>query len=123
MIRRPPIATRTDTRLPYTTLFRARLERELQLAWADGRSPDEVMANLAGMREIKYILVYPETGDIVIAGPAGDWKMSAEGRTVRSEEHTSELQSLMRSSYAVFCLKNKKKQQQHLMYLCITYQH
>lgn len=62
-----------------------RLERELQLAWADGRSPDEVMANLAGMREIKYVLVYPETGDIVLAGPAGDWKTNAEGRTVCAE--------------------------------------
>lgn len=62
-----------------------RLERELQLAWADGRSPDEVMANLAGMREIKYVLVYPATGDVVIAGPAGDWKINAEGRTVCAE--------------------------------------
>ena len=62
-----------------------RLERELQLAWADGRSPDEVMANLAGLREIKYLLVYPETGDVVIAGPAGDWKTNAEGRTVNAD--------------------------------------
>ncbi len=62
-----------------------RLEKEIQLLWADGRLPDESMANLAGLSEIKYLLVYPETGDIVIAGPAGEWKTNAEGRTVNAD--------------------------------------
>src|SRR3546814_5832690 len=94
MIRRPPRSTRTDTLFPYTTLFRS-----LDLAIAVGR---------------KHF-----TGDTVelLPGRAVDRQYiieSADGlekiRHVleRSEEHTSELQSLMRISYAVFCLKKKK---------------
>ena len=59
-----------------------RLERELQLRQAAGLPPDETMKLLAGLQRIKYVLVYPETGDIVIAGPAGDWKQDQEGRWV-----------------------------------------
>ncbi|WP_254513448.1 DUF1598 domain-containing protein [Anatilimnocola floriformis] len=59
-----------------------RLERELQLRQAAGLPPDETMKLLAGLQRIKYVLVYPETGDIVIAGPAGDWKQDFEGRWV-----------------------------------------
>ena len=69
-----------------------RLEKEIQLLWADGRTPDEAMLNLAGMTEIKYLLVYPETSDIVIAGPAGDWKTDAEGRIVNAESGRPVLQ-------------------------------
>lgn len=69
-----------------------RLEKEIQLLWADGRLPDESMANLAGLSEIKYLLVYPETGDIVIAGPAGEWKTNAEGRTVNADTDRPVLQ-------------------------------
>src|SRR3546814_940949 len=78
MIRRPPRSTRTDTLFPYTTLFRS---RRLLLVWRATLVP-------APHREV----------NLYSASPFPD----------RSEEHTSELQSLMRISYAVFCLKNKK---------------
>lgn len=62
-----------------------RLEREVQLLAALGREPDEAMRTLAGMTRVQYILVYPETGDIVLAGPAGDWRRDGEGRFVSAE--------------------------------------
>src|SRR3546814_16720834 len=92
MIRRPPRSTRTDTLFPYTTLFRSRLrallgERRLRLQ-LQGRGA-------AGVR------LRPQ--------PDGACRQPVRHeRQVRSEEHTSELQSLMRISYAVFCLKKKK---------------
>jgi hypothetical protein len=51
-----------------------------------GRQPDEAMQTLAGMVRIKYLLLYPETGDIVLAGPAGGWRRDAEGRFVDVEK-------------------------------------
>src|SRR3546814_9060328 len=91
MIRRPPRSTRTDTLFPYTTLFRSKAE--------------------------PISAIYPDS-------PAenGGWKVKTIGASStaqkphgspeagRSEEHTSELQSLMRISYAVFCLKKKTPQ-------------
>jgi hypothetical protein len=59
-----------------------RLEREVQLLQAQGREPSEAMQTLAGLKRIQYILIYPETGDIVLAGPAGNWRRDAEGRYV-----------------------------------------
>src|SRR3546814_4007322 len=109
MIRRPPSSTRTDTLFPYTTLFRSispRLDvgrlyrladharRELRLGDQCSQSP-KADHRFRGPRNL--------AGDI---GPALIHQ--------RSEEHTSELQSLMRISYAVFCLKKKK--QAKLMY-------
>src|SRR3546814_8195236 len=88
MIRRPPRSTRTDTLFPYTTLFRSRR-------------------------------AHPRHGDGGFIGSAVEWRIVSNRRDVggrwcgricatpRSEEHTSELQSLMRISYAVFCLKKK----------------
>src|SRR3546814_3795734 len=88
MIRRPPRSTRTDTLFPYTTLFRsvdiAGLER-------NGRFLGELGAMRAGIAEI--------LDQLHLGLRIAD--------AVRSEEHTSELQSLMRISYAVFCLKKK----------------
>src|SRR3546814_5686667 len=96
MIRRPPRSTRTDTLFPYTTLFRSKLGHE--------RNPHPPFA------AAKYRLFRSGGAggtDIQARRPGlGAW-LSA-GR--RSEEHTSELQSLMRISYAVFCLKKKKRQ-------------
>src|SRR3546814_6027896 len=91
MIRRPPRSTRTDTLFPYTTLF---------------RSPEEVPLNLGHSRILNHRL-------LVWRGrrPAS-W--GSRANRLRSEEHTSELQSLMRISYAVFCLK-KKKNNQHII--------
>src|SRR3546814_2156671 len=86
MIRRPPRSTRTDTLFPYTTLFRS----GPQGAVAGNRRRDRPRAGPG--RSPKN------------ASPDG-----AKRRSGRSEEHTSELQSLMRSSYAVFCLKKKKQ--------------
>jgi hypothetical protein len=59
-----------------------RLEREVQLLHAQGKQPDGVMQNLAGLQRIQFVLVYPETGDIVLAGPAGDWRPDDDGRMV-----------------------------------------
>src|SRR3546814_7870266 len=86
MIRRPPRSTRTDTLFPYTTLFRS-----------PGPPPH------FGCQECRA------DADAVRAAHrrAGDTPQP------RSEEHTSELQSLMRISYAVFCLKKKKKKENH----------
>jgi hypothetical protein len=71
---------------PLRKISLTRLEREAQLLAAAGRSPDEAMQTLAGLIRIKYILVYPESGDIVLAGPAGDWRRDAEGRFVDAEK-------------------------------------
>src|SRR3546814_6045131 len=90
MIRRPPRSTRTDTLFPYTTLFRSHHEIPSQ-TFRRGNEP-RPCAQMA-MR------TFPS--------PHGR-SDAAESR--RSEEHTSELQSLMRISYAVFCLKKKKTQ-------------
>src|SRR3546814_3904068 len=127
MIRRPPRSTRTDTLFPYTTLFRSldyaagrfalaslkQLGVELRLVPARGWVLDE--ADLLAACDARTGLVYVSqvnalTGqhvdlETIAAGLAG----SPTALLVRSEEHTSELQSLMRISYAVFCLKNKKK--------------
>src|SRR3546814_5515814 len=83
MIRRPPRSTRTDTLFPYTTLFRSPQVRIL---------PGAPLRNKAG-----------HGARLCFGGPCDQCLQQ------RSEEHTSELQSLMRISYAVFCLKKKKK--------------
>jgi hypothetical protein len=59
-----------------------RLEREVQLRRAGGQPPTESMRLLAGLQRVKYVFVYPESGDLVIAGPAGDWRTDTEGRPV-----------------------------------------
>src|SRR3546814_1110872 len=93
MIRRPPRSTRTDTLFPYTTLFRS---------LRDGRRRRQRDA-LDGEREFSASCCRPSPSEHRgAASPAG-----ARTPRDRSEEHTSELQSLMRISYAVFCLKKK----------------
>src|SRR3546814_5030884 len=96
MIRRPPRSTRTDTLFPYTTLFRSHPADAL--AMMDFVYQPEIAAQMA--EYVNYICPVPAAQEI-IRGHAEE----AE----RSEEHTSELQSLMRISYAVFCLKKKIK--------------
>src|SRR3546814_8454068 len=88
MIRRPPRSTRTDTLFPYTTLFRS-VRGGVDLTLAAVANP--VVAG----------------GALVAYGMSTSTGMVAYQSTLRSEEHTSELQSLMRLSYAVFCLKKK----------------
>ncbi len=62
-----------------------RLESELQNRLAVGLGPDATMQHLAGLRRVQYVFVYPETGEIVIAGPAGDWAYDADSRAVAVE--------------------------------------
>ncbi|MDE0818209.1 MAG: DUF1598 domain-containing protein [Pirellulaceae bacterium] len=74
-----------------------RLQRELELLRAQGHDPDAAMRNLAGIYKIQYVLVYPESGDIVIAGPAGQWTDDADGRIVhqRTRRPTAKLDHLV----------------------------
>src|SRR3546814_9109346 len=98
MIRRPPRATRTDTLFPYTTLFRS--IEEVREKFLFGR-PFRTAVSLAILgNENLYDWV-----DCVF----GILNSNCQLAVIRSEEHTSELQSLMRISYAVFCLKKKKQ--------------
>lgn len=69
-----------------------RLERHLQRLHAEGKRPTNVMENLAGIRRVKYIFVYPETRDIVLAGPAGDWTIDHDLRAVDPETGAPVLQ-------------------------------
>src|SRR3546814_1011755 len=102
MIRRPPRSTRTDTLFPYTTLFRSHLQEALEANLREGGGemvgPVAETRGLAGQCRQLSLQEGPE-------GLAGGVDIPA---VARSEEHTSELQSLMRISYAVFCLKKKK---------------
>src|SRR3546814_6780462 len=107
MIRLPPRSTRTDTLFPYTTLFRStrnRTHRRVQT----GRS----QIRLLGLGNI-FKLLARDLAHLVGVRPLaarGDAHgFLQQDRRRRSEEHTSELQSLMRISYAVFCLKKKKE--------------
>src|SRR3546814_5597328 len=96
MIRRPPRSTRTDTLFPYTTLFRS-VRRG-----AGQESGDPVPARRTGDAGRNAAPADPQDG--VGHGP---YAAQGDRASPRSEEHTSELQSLMRISYAVFCLKKK----------------
>src|SRR3546814_4410712 len=117
MIRRPPRSTRTDTLFPYTTLFRSdilgnplgrrvqvcrHLPRHIRVA----RKPDlQGMARICKMWGHRNLKAPRKRADVVLRHHLG-----------RSEEHTSELQSLMRISYAVFCLKKKNRRKTHIAY-------
>ncbi len=80
-----------------------RLEREVQIRLAAGEPIEEDLAYLAGLQRVQYVLVYPETGDVVLAGPAGGWQRDAEGRVVSSETgrpvvRLNDLVTLLRAS-------------------------
>src|SRR3546814_10615632 len=96
IIRRTPRSTRTDTLFPYTTLFRSpeTVPRLRRTGGADLRR------GLIGFRPLRRLFMPNQ-------GPASRPDDRQCDRRIRSEEHTSELQSLMRNSYAVFCLKKK----------------
>src|SRR3546814_9682626 len=105
MIRRPPRSTRTDTLFPDTPVFRSLLD----------------LLDLAVHAVVRHRVVKCRTSMTAEIGrweahlldnTAGDGRKDVTADKVRSEEHTSELQSLMRNSYAVFCLKKKKSKQQ-----------
>src|SRR3546814_4017064 len=102
MIRRPPRSTRTDTLFPYTTLFRsgiAELEVDHRIV---GPPAGEQRLERVGAGRDAHLIIAPL--ERAFQGP-GERLVVLD----RSEEHTSELQSLMRISYAVFCLKKKTK--------------
>src|SRR3546814_9146889 len=105
MIRLTPRSTRTDTLFPYTTLFRS-----TALARADARS-----VTLDVLGAVVDAIVTEAAERVEVKAPPPTTRTPATvaeaflTRLDRSEEHTSELQSLMRISYAVFCLKKKKK--------------
>src|SRR3546814_16696996 len=96
LIRRPPRSTRTDTLFPYTTLFRSEMvrpeaaRRDIELKIRE--QPGHVQRPMLRLGRIDRRMAHQYIHDVE-----------------RSEEHTSELQSLMRISYAVFCLKKKKQ--------------
>src|SRR3546814_2412067 len=92
MIRRPPRSTRTDTLFPYTTLFRSLLG----------------LLGFTGPTRVTIVVAAPTPGGRLAPVSIGLTDL------LRSEEHTSELQSLMRTSYAVFCLKKKKTNKHNL---------
>src|SRR3546814_10435731 len=106
MIRRPPRATRTDTLFPYTTLFRSLLRAGERAVVEVQRVGDPVQEGAADGAAIVLDQVEIAGRD---ADPPGERALRDADLlpATRSEEHTSELQSLMRISYAVFCLKKK----------------
>src|SRR3546814_1510145 len=116
--RRPPRSTRTDTLIPYSTLFRSvrssfseRADGDLRIDGDPGALRDRRQAIASGewtwLRQVHGATV------VTVAEPGQHAGAEADAAvTARSEEHTSELQSLMRISYAVFCLKKKKHTRQ-----------
>src|SRR3546814_8119187 len=106
MIRRPPRSTRTDTLFPYTTLFRARLP-------ASSVAPTTIIPLFSPFPQFFDVNLLPSPTTRNREQHPRHHGYSSYGLPRRSEEHTSELQSLMRISYAVFCLKKKKKQIQN----------
>src|SRR3546814_9472023 len=113
MLRRTPRSTRTDTLFPYTTLFRSR-ERALD-------SVETVV--VTSMHQRKQMMFDQSDAFAILPGGIGtleeavgllSWRrLDLHAKPVRSEEHTSELQSLMRISYAVFCLNKKQPTTNH----------
>src|SRR3546814_2436224 len=95
MILRPPRSTRTDTLFPYTTLFRSRF------SWLTSGCMYTARSTCSPSRH-RWVIGSGTAG-------SGGAVVDVVLPSTRSEEHTSELQSLMRISYAVFCLKKKKK--------------
>src|SRR3546814_3607318 len=123
MIRPPPRSTRTDTLFPYTTLFRS----ETCIPWfrllyiySAGLTPRMLDLMAREPRIVRYLdIPMQHASDAVLERmrrperKARQREKLRQIREARSEEHTSELQSLMRISYAVFCLKKTNRQQNH----------
>src|SRR3546814_5345627 len=128
MIRRPPRSTRTDTLFPYTTLFRSqqaaddealsgtKLHGRFSPARRQGRNGEAAKAHRTRIAQLRHLRADAHRDAAVVEhggreGQADTILLVLDGcgaeALLRSEEHTSELQSLMRISYAVFCLKNK----------------
>src|SRR3546814_6113943 len=104
MLRRPPRSTRTDTLFPYTTLFRSAAADRIAVNF--GQAVDRLL--LKCRRAMRMAVPFVVGRGVRQAKVGG-----------RSEEHTSELQSLMRISYAVFCLKKKNKLKSYTDYILL----
>src|SRR3546814_9038372 len=115
MIRRPPRSTRTDTLFPYTTLFQSELSRQKRAAGRRWLLSCSVISSQCVVEIIDrpYMVARPVAwnGGKSCVNPATQRlvEIGLPGNAFRSEEHTSELQSLMRISYAVFSMKKKKR--------------
>src|SRR3546814_9463887 len=114
MLRPPPKANRTDTLFPYPTLFRSRGQFDplarADPALRDGRGSGRQLSRDQAQIDLRLRISGRPVGDLLVSqplGPSGTTRPLWADRHRRSEEHTSELQSLMRISYAVFCLKKK----------------
>src|SRR3546814_5058370 len=109
MIRRPPISTRTDPLFPYTTLFRSAFDRLGDVAGLFHHRHVAAAAkqHFTRLRHPHRVKVHRAGVDHPVVRAPRQQRRLADARGFRSEEHTSELQSLMRNSYAVFCLKKK----------------
>src|SRR3546814_7953108 len=112
MIRRPPRSTLTDTLFPFTTLFRSTSRGKIGLVMQPSCRESRRLS--IGYDRPSKRRSREGRGDVAQHKITGDRTMKTTARhflfaAVRSEEHTSELQSLMRISYAVFCLKKKKQ--------------
>src|SRR3546814_3434272 len=120
MIRRPPRSTRTDTLFPYTTLFRSAGSTQITAALSsnfvtDG-GPGAQTIDLRGLGPNRTLVLLNgrRAGPAGTRGAVSSFDLNVLPLSiVRSEEHTSELQSLMRISYAVFCLKKNNRIQSH----------
>src|SRR3546814_5788191 len=115
MLRRPPRSTRTDTLFPYTTLFRSHVGGFSRNHWPRPwlrRAKSKISGERREAGEDCEVPVRERQGPVSLQQSS----KAASGCSAkqRSEEHTSELQSLMRISYAVFCLKKTKKQKRAL---------
>src|SRR3546814_3836670 len=116
MIRRPPRSTRTDTLFPYTTLFRSCASLVIAPKQDSKLKHIEFVPLNPGRALVVLVTEDGEVENRLVQVPLGlpaSVFMEATNYLNRSEEHTSELQSLMRISYAVFCLKKKNK---HIYY-------
>src|SRR3546814_2615946 len=107
-VRRPPRSTRTDTLFPYTTLFRSRAQRGHPGGVGGRGGPRLRGGGGRGAATGRTRLQRDQANRNAGAGDPVRHQRSGQLDGTRSEEHTSELQSLMRISYAVFCLKKKK---------------
>src|SRR3546814_8983697 len=115
MIRRPPRSTRTDTLFPYTTLFRSpsfprrRESISHPVVWTQRRRWIPAFAGMTEGKKANASVTQDQIGKhrIIVPVTLTIGEEVSKSRPRRSEEHTSELQSLMRISYAVFCLKKK----------------
>src|SRR3546814_8521659 len=107
MVRRPPRATRSDTLFPYTTLFRSAVGQDRLRQFSD-----RLVEGACGHAPVDQPQPKPvlSSRNEITAKPGTDANNLRNRSRHRSEEHTSELQSLMRTSYAVFCLKKKTQQ-------------